>query len=198
MQPSLRAAGREGAGGIPFGRKMDGDQHRHAEARQITVEVDAVHVHEVDRPAIERTVERAPNPRVYRAAYAIVDGTARNRNADELSDYPRSFLGDDDRAVAGRHQPVVESTQHLFGPANRVPTNRGERKCDIEDGQRTFVGLAGIACEAGRRCREIGIRPHAVQHRCPKPSSASASPARARHRAPVMPHSNCSYHSGPG
>ena len=68
---------------------------------------------------------------MYRAAYAIVDGTSWHRNAYEFAGYPRPFLGDDDRAMAGRRQPLVESTQHLFGPANRVGPNRREGKATL-------------------------------------------------------------------
>ena len=56
---------------IPVERQVQGHEHRRAGRRQVFMEIDAVHVHDVDPPAAKRVLDRPPMRGVRAATHGI-------------------------------------------------------------------------------------------------------------------------------
>ena len=177
VEEGVRALGLEHFRRIPLGRQMQGHQHRRAGRRQIGVEIDAVHVDEVDRPAARAPARsRARCAACARAAHGIGDGAGRARGGDQRPGRARARAGDHDRAMTGAHQRGIELREHLLGAAHGVRADRGEREGDAEDAQahgRSVIRSAGAAAQppAAFRAGHPSIRR-------PAPSGHAAAPRR--------------------
>ena len=142
---------------------MQRREDRHAGRRQIGVEIDAMHVDEVDRPTGERSRDRRPVARPGPLSGRLVEEAAFARNLDQLPEGRGARAGDDERAVAGRGKRPIERGQDLLRAAAGVDADRRQRIGDAEDRERHEVGSS--------------------------PSSRDAASTRGTHRAPVMPQS---------
>jgi hypothetical protein len=99
------------------------------------VKVKAVHVDEVDRPASQRALDRAPARRMNARSHGRRDLPGRTRGGDQYSARAGARAGDHDRAMACADQGCIELAQDLLRAADGVPTDRGERKGNAQDGK---------------------------------------------------------------
>ena len=139
--------------------------------RQVVCEIDGVTVHHVyaetrqcarDRPSVPL---EGHHPRVI--GNFSGHGPARHQCTGNLG----AEIGDNNRAVAGTDQRVVERREDLLGAANRIRPDRCQCVADAEHSQR--------------------------QAHQSRPNASSACFARRRHSALLIPQPNVSYSKAP-
>jgi hypothetical protein len=160
VQPQVGARGLQRRGRIPAERQVQGDEGRTIR-RQVGVEVDAVQMDEVDRPAApafgDDLALRRPRPLPRRVVQRPDLRRDRAQGAGDLG----AFAGHHQRPVPGPDQRVVEGGQHLLCPADRVRADRRQRIRDVEHRQDHGGGSSS--------------------------SSATAAATRPGHSDPVIP-----------
>jgi hypothetical protein len=156
---------------VPGHGQVQRGEHRHARRREIPVEIDAVQVHDIDRPSLESLGDGASVALLRAQLRRPVEHPRLGLDFDHVAGRRRSGAGDHDRAVSRLDQRPIEKRQHLLRAADRAGSHRRQRIGDIEDRQA-----------------------HAALGRA---SWAEASRTNACQRGPVMPQSNCSYRSRP-
>jgi hypothetical protein len=161
MEPEIPAHRRERLGGVPRAGQIQRDQRANAGRRSVPVEVDAMQMDEVDRPALERPRDGgAVMPPAGLACLRIeraVDPRYRQQRSGDVG----TSGGDHERSMPGIDQAAIDLPDDLLGAADRTRTDRRKRIGDVEDGE---------------------------AHRGPcSASSASAAAAHFCHTVPVMP-----------
>jgi hypothetical protein len=127
---------------------MQRREHRHTGRRQIGVEIDAMHVDEVDRPAGERSRDRRPVARPGPLSGRLVEEPVFARHLDQLPGGGGARAGDDERAVAGRGKRPIERGQDLLRAAAGLDADRRQRIGNAEDRERHEVGSSPSSCDA--------------------------------------------------
>jgi hypothetical protein len=97
------------------------------------MEIDAVHVHDVDPPAVKRVLDRQPMRGVGAATHGIGDRPDRPGSGDQGACGAGARAGDHDGSMAGTHQGGIKLSQHLLGAADGVMAHRGEREGDAQN-----------------------------------------------------------------
>ena len=98
------------------------------------MEIDAVHVDEVEIPAAERAADGVSGVALGGGADGIGQFAAAGaRDGKQLARGHGSLAGDHHGAMAAAHQFPVEQGEHLLGAAGGVGADGRERVSDAED-----------------------------------------------------------------
>jgi hypothetical protein len=99
-------------------------QHGHGLLGKIPEKIQAVKMDQVDWVSFERFLD-AGQVRALRPLTNIVRNLASGyRTLDEISGRFRSLSSNDDRAVTGINEPLLDEREDLFGAAARIGPNR--------------------------------------------------------------------------
>ena len=108
------------------------------------MEVDAVHVHQVDRVAPQRRGDPLAQLGMHRILHRVGHRALRQGERQQRGGGGGTGAGQHDGAVAEARQVALDQAQHLLRPANRIRPDRGEGEGDLQDGQ--CHGTAAASC----------------------------------------------------
>ena len=134
---------------VPIERQVKGHDDGTIPVRAILVEINAVHVDDVNFVAAKRISDRVAKSTLRLAFRSLIENILWNRNGNDQTTAPRSCGGNNEGPMSLLDQHSIQLKQHLLGTTSGRYTHPCQRIRHTQDGQRhasTFV--SGIASRA--------------------------------------------------